>query len=104
MGSLTLSVKKTDADAIDYAVTIADADIDRLAQAYGASYFPAGVEVSPADGETAAVIRLPTSIEIVTAIANGLVDGMLANVISFERQRAVEAAQASVAPINASPV
>jgi hypothetical protein len=107
MGTLQLTVQKSDAEAIPYTVTIADVDIDRIASTYGALLFPQGVEVSPADPSAdppvEAVIRAPNSVEIVIAISTSLIEGMMANVLSHERQVAVEAAVAAVAPISVTP-
>ena len=107
MGTLSLTVQKSDAEAIPYTVTIADGDIGRIAATYGAILFPRGIEVSPADPSAdppvEAVIRAPNSVEIVAAIANSLMEGMMMNVLSHERQVAVEAASASVVPISVTP-
>ena len=97
MGKLVLTVQKDNADPIDYAVQIADADIDRLARAYAASHFPNGVT----EGDT---VRAPTSIEVVAAIANGLAQGMMANVMSFERSEAAKAAVEAIQTIEAKPI
>ena len=107
MGTLQLTVKKSDAEAISYTVTIADEDIDRIAATYGALLFSQGVEVTPADPSAdppvEAVIRAPTSVEVVTAISTSLIEGMMANVLSHERQVATAAAAAGVIPISVTP-
>ena len=110
MGTLTLTVKRDDAEAIAYAVTLADNDIARLSVAYAAAYFPNGIEETPAvlnpDGSvlTPVVMRAPTSTEVVTAIASGLANGMLANTLSYERQKAATDAAAGIAPITSTVV
>lgn len=98
MGTLTLIVKKDVDEPISYAVTVMDMDIDRLAAAYAATYFPNGIEVTPAtDPKT---YRAPTSAEVVAAISQGLANGMMANVVSFEREQAAKAAaEAVTAPV-----
>ena len=57
-----------------------------------------GVDAVPA------VYRAPTAAEVVTAIANGLAQGMLANTVSYERQKAASDAAAGVTPIAVAPV
>ena len=107
MGTLQLTVKKSDAEAISYTVTIADEDIDRIAATYGALLFPQGIEVSPADHSVdppvAAVVRAPSSVEIVAAISTSVVEGVMVNVFSYERQVATAAAAAGVIPISVTP-
>lgn len=110
--------------------TIPSGSIPRIYAAYAPSYFPNGVEVSPAvpevpaveavpavldaDGNTVtqevkavpavpaipAVTRLPSGQEVVDAIGAGLANGIAANVISAERQQAQEAAAAAIAPMS----
>ena len=102
MGTLTLNVaKSTDAiGGITYKVALADGDIDRIAAAYGAIYFPEGM---PDTSTTPPGVRAPTSDEIVTAIVQGLANGMMANVLSHERAVAAANATAAVQPISITP-
>lgn len=128
MGYFALTVKRDDVDPVEIRVAISDADNARFAAAYAASYFPNGVEVSPAVAEVpevpavldengnvvtpgtpavpaqAAVYRAPTGTEIIEKIAQGLAAGMMANVISFEKAQAAAAAVANIPEISVSPV
>ena len=108
MGTLQLTVQKSDAEAIPYTVTIADRDIDRVAAAYGSILFPQGVLVPQVVDEegsvvTPASVRVPNSVEIVTAISGSLIGIMMANVQTFESAAVLAAAAASVAPIAITP-
>lgn len=85
MGTLTLSVQKTNAQAINFSVDISDTDIDRLAVAYGEIYFPTGLNGAA-----------PSTTDIVTAIARGLANGMMANVETHEKAKAAAEAAAAV--------
>ena len=127
MGKFSFSIQAdTDPQAIVTSGTIADADIPRLVRCYAASYFPQGVEVSPAVPEVpavaevrddqgnvvtpavaaipsvAAVYREPNGTEVAAALVKGLVSGIMANVMSFEHQEAVAAATATVKPMDVS--
>ena len=108
MGTLSLTVQKSTAEAIPYTVTIADEDIDRVALAYGSILFPQGIpvpQVVDEDGNviTPASVRAPNSTEIIVAISGSLIGIMMANVQTFESAAALAAAAASVAPISVTP-
>lgn len=88
MGFLSLTVKKDTEDMIEYRVNISDSDIDRVSRAYASSYFPD---------------TIPTPAEVVEAISKGLVNGILANVTSFEKSEAARIAAEQVNEIQITP-
>lgn len=126
MGQFTIRSKRDqDTEALEAQVTISDDDINRVTIAYGGIYFPNGVEV-PGTPEVPAVpatydeqgneltpevpavpavptsYRLPTGAEIFNALANGLLQGILNNTVSYEKEQAVKLAASNVAPIEVS--
>lgn len=92
---------------------IPDAALGDLVSAYAATYFPNGVQVSPAVPEVRdaagtvttpakpAASRAPTSKEVLDAMGDGLKSGILANVISWKRSQAAIAATSAVTDITA---
>jgi hypothetical protein len=48
----------------------------------------------------AAVYRAPTGPEVASALVKGLVSGIMANVVSYEHQKAIAAATATVKPMD----
>lgn len=76
-------------------------DVNRVVRAYGKLYFPNGVTED--EGESA-TIREPTGSEVFEALAKGLLEGILANVVSVEKAEAKQAAEEAVAPIVVQPV
>lgn len=133
MGYFEISSKRDqDAVPLSSRVTLADGDIDRITIAYASLYFPNGVVVPEvpgvpgipeipatfdADGNeltplipavpevpgTPASVRPPTGQEVFDAVANGLLQGILANTISVEKTNAAKEAQDSVPPIVVEP-
>lgn len=61
-----------------------------------------GVPGVPGVPEIPAVFRAPTGEEVFDAIANGLLNGILNNTVSFEKEQAFNVATANVAPITIS--
>lgn len=97
MGQFAISSRRDiDPEGLVSGVTIADADIDRITVAYAKLYFPNGVQ----DGED---VRPPTGQEVFDAVAKGLLDGILANVMNVERAEAAKTAQENVPPIVVDP-
>jgi hypothetical protein len=74
---------------------LATADLDRVSVAYAHIYFPEGV--TEEDG----TIRMPTGEEVFEKLVAGLLNGMLANTLSVEREMAAKAAKEQVADIPA---
>lgn len=97
MGYFSISSKRdSDAEALTSTVTLADADIDRISVAYAQLYFPNGVQ----EGD---VVRPPTGQEVFDAVANGLLQGILANTINQEKAAAAKDAQDGIPPIPVEP-
>lgn len=97
MGAFTISSKRdADAEALTSTVALADADINRITVAYAGIYFPNGVTEGDA-------IRPPTGQEVFDAVANGLLQGIIANTINQEKAVAAKDAQDAVTPINVTP-
>lgn len=104
MGTISFTVHK-DSDpsaGIVEGVMLSDADIDRVAAAAAASYFPNGVPVTPATNPPS--VRAPTSAEIVQAMVTGVVNGWVANVLSYERGVAAANASAGIQTIQTTPI
>jgi len=123
MGYFEISSKRDiDAEPLASRVLIADADINRITVGYAQLYFPNGVLVpgTPAVPEVPAVMdedgnvvtpavpeipavpdsyRPPTGQEVFEAVANGLLQGVLANTINVEKANAAKQAQDDVPPI-----
>ena len=95
MGYLSISSKRdSDANVLESRVTISDADIDRITKAYAGIYFPNGIEDAPG------MSRQPTGQEVFDAVANGLLDGILANTVNAEKAEAIAKAHHDIAPIS----
>lgn len=127
MGYFAIASKRdSDPAPLESRVLIADADIDRISVAYAQLYFPNGVPVPEvpgtpevpatfdADGNeltpavpavpgTPASVRPPTGQEVFDAVANGLLQGILANTISVEKSNAAKDAQDAIPPIPVEP-
>jgi len=127
MGYFAIASKRdVDPAPLESRVLIADADIDRITVAYAQLYFPNGVPVpevpgtpevpatydeegneltpaAPAVPGTPASVRPPTGQEVFDAVANGLLQGILANTISVEKSNAAKEAQDHVPPIPVEP-
>lgn len=133
MGYFAIASKRdSDPAPLESRVLIADADIDRISVAYAQLYFPNGVPVPevpgtpevpeipatydeegneltpavpavPAVPGTPASVRPPTGQEVFDAVANGLLQGILANTISVEKSNAAKEAQDHVPPIPVEP-
>ena len=133
MGFFAISSKRdSDAAPLESRVLIADKDIDRISVAYAQLYFPNGVLVpgtpgvpgvpatdevldeegnvitpaNPGSPEVPAVPdsnRPPTGQEVFDAVANGLLQGILANTINQEKATAAKDAQDAVPPIPVEP-
>ncbi|MCC3246129.1 hypothetical protein LG047_12495 [Methylocystis sp. WRRC1] len=116
-GSLQLTSQIGAQPPTTITVNVPDADMGRIVAAYAAAYFPNGVEASPAVDchemlasdppqpctPTPAVMRPPTGEELMRAISQGLINGMMTYVVSYEQAQAAEAARAAVAPITVTP-
>lgn len=127
MGYFAIASKRdSDPAPLESRVLIADADIDRISVAYAQLYFPNGIPVPevpgtpevpatydeegneltpavPAVPGTPASVRPPTGQEVFDAVANGLLQGILANTISVEKSNAAKEAQDHVPPIPVEP-
>lgn len=102
MGTFSISAQKTtSATPKTFSVVTSDANIDAVAVAYAASYFPLGVLVTPAsaDGKTAAVYRAPTTQEVFDAAGAGIWAGVLANANAHRRRMLMETAMKGVVDI-----
>ena len=88
------------------AVLIADKDIDRITVAYAHFYFPDGVQEGgdPTAGPPIPpVVRPPTGAEVFNAVADGLLQGILANTLGQEKNFAAKEAADAVPPIPVAP-
>lgn len=107
MGYFAIASKRdVDPAPLESRVLIADADIDRISVAYAQLYFPNGVQEGgdpTADPPIPASVRPPTGQEVFDAVANGLLQGILANTISVEKSNAAKEAQDDIPPIPVEP-
>lgn len=107
MGFFAISSKRdSDAVALESRVLIADKDIDRITIAYAQLYFPNGVQEGgdpTADPPIPPDVRPPTGQEVFDAVANGLLQGILANTINQEKATAAKDAQDQIPPIPVEP-
>lgn len=108
MGTASLSFQTGTNPALTYAVTVADADMARIAAAMQARYFPQGVLVTPSSISTTGVVSpavyaVPTAAQIMQAAAQDIVNRMLADTVAHEQRLAQEAAAAAITPIAATP-
>ena len=107
MGYFEISSKRgIDKDPLSSRVLIADSDIDRITIAYAQLYFPNGVQEGgdpTADPPIPPDVRPPTGQEVFDAVANGLLQGILANTINVEKTNAAKQAQDDIPPIPVAP-
>lgn len=109
MAKLTFIMEDDDGTRLETSAALPAGAIPRIYAAYAESYFPSGVEVTPAsigeDGEPiATVMRPPTGQDVIDATGVGLATGIINNVVTFEKAKAQEAAAAAVAPLTISPM
>lgn len=110
MGYMLIEIKRDDAPAVSYHITISDADISRILSTHAEIYFPNGViEPDPngvpeigSDGAPIVpmIARSPTSIEVLNEAARRIVSDMTHRAIVTETENARLAAAASIQPIN----
>jgi hypothetical protein len=107
MGYFSIASKRdSDPTPLESRVLIADKDIDRITVAYAQLYFPNGVQEGgdpTADPPIPPDVRPPTGQEVFDAVANGLLQGILANTINQEKANAAKHAQDDVPPIPVEP-
>lgn len=98
MGIFYLGFTREDTGAdLRQEAAILDADIERIAVAYGSIYFPNGVEVPDTDPPQ---YRQPTGAEIFDAMSVGLLNGILDNTLRVERIEAAKSEAEKVPPIS----
>lgn len=92
MGQLTFTARLSATEVYKGQVTVSDADVTRVIDAYRSVYYPSGIDGSPA-----------TAQQVVLAIANGLISGMIANVVVHEKSVVKDAAEATVVDLVTAP-
>lgn len=98
MGTMTLQIVMEEGEPISYSVALPDIDVERISVAYAAILFPNGVAVEGGDP------RLPTGSEVLGAAAAAMARQMTDTAFQWHRKKAIRDAEASVSPINVTPV
>lgn len=94
MAQVQLSIQGPLVGSFSFARNIPDADAARIVQAYSGIYGPIVENGTP---------RPRTPQEVVDAIAEGFLAGVLANTVEWEAAQAAKAAAESIQPIQVTP-
>lgn len=101
MANVSLSIAGPLVGSYQFSRQIPDADAARIVRAYGGIYGP--IDSGTTDDNGAPIMRPRTPAEIVDALADGFLQGVLDNTMRYEAEQAAAAAAAAATPIQVLP-
>jgi hypothetical protein len=99
-GQLCVSSQfSTDAAPVSFCQPVSDTGLSVMSAVVVSILLPSGVLVTPANGATPAVYRVPVAQDVVNALGASIWEGWQANVQSYRNAQAAAAAVKAVQPI-----